>query len=192
MRRASPSSGKADLRARRAVVLVWSNRKASAEHKGVLMTYVPSSVLPPDVAEYLDGDRLATKAGNAMLLITADSDGTPHCALLSPGEVLARDDQHVGLVLHAGTGTADALRQQRPALLVVVVGNRAVRVYLDVIGHRNVDVKGDASSVFHTQVSSITDDVVSYARLVHGITYELTDPKATVEAWRAKLENLRD
>jgi hypothetical protein len=153
---------------------------------------VAAAALPPDVAEYLDGERLATKAGNAMLLITSDSDGTPHCALLSHGEVLARDHQQIGLVLHAGTGTANALRNRRPALLVVVVGGRAVRVRLDVAEHKNAAVNDDVSSVFHARVSSVSDDAVSYARLVHGITYELIEPDATVEAWRGKLAKLRE
>lgn len=155
------------------------------------MTEVAAAALPPDVVAYLDGERLATKAGNAMLLITSDSDGTPHCALLSHGEVLARDGQQIGLVLHAGTGTANALRNQRPALLVVVVGGRAVRVHLDVAEHKNAAVNHDLSSVFHARVSRVDDDTVSYARLVHGITYELVDPDQTIAAWQGKLATLR-
>jgi hypothetical protein len=152
----------------------------------------PAAALPPDVAEYLDGERLSAKAGNAMLLITSDSAGTPHCALLSHGEVLARGQQRIGLVLHAGTGTADALRKRRPALLVAVVDGRAVRIHLDIENHEDVGSDDNVSSVFRAHVASVDDDKVAYARLLTGITYELTDPEATIDAWRGKLAKLRN
>jgi hypothetical protein len=146
--------------------------------------------LPTGVLELLDGSGLPAKVGTTVLLATADDDGWPHLAMLSPGEVLATDDGTIRLALYASSGTSRALRQRGRALLSVVAEGAAYRIRVRARHVPEPPVPG-ADELFVAAIEGIEEDRVSYARISHGITYELFDAESTVERWTAKLNRLR-
>jgi hypothetical protein len=145
--------------------------------------------LPEAVSTLLDGSALASKVSTTVLLATAGPDGWPRLAMLSPGEVLVTDPRSVRLALHATSRTCQALRETGRGLLSVVVDGAAYRVR---VRARAVPVPAVAGSdeLFVADVEEVVEDRVPYARLTHGIGYELEDVPGTLLRWEAKLARL--
>src|SRR5437868_382048 len=67
--------------------------------------------LPPELREFLDGQRLAAKTNDVIELLTVGEEGWPHVALLSVGEVLAASDTEVRLALWPDSQTTANVRR---------------------------------------------------------------------------------
>jgi hypothetical protein len=146
--------------------------------------------LPPAVRAVLDGSALGDKVSTTVLLATTGEDGWPHLAMLSPGELLAPDSTSVRIALHATSGTCRALRGGGRALLSLVADSAAFRIRLSVRHVGRPPIEG-SDELFVASVEEVTEDRVPYARVTHGIEYELTDVEGTLVRWEAKLERLR-
>jgi hypothetical protein len=144
--------------------------------------------LPEAVRELLDGTALAAKVGTTLLLITSGRDGFPHLAVLSVGEVLATAKDELCLAIHAGSRTVAALREHKQALLATVVDGALYRHRLAVRVSSEVDTAdGERDALFVADVLEVTEDRVPYARLTHGLEYELLDPSAVLPLWTQKV-----
>jgi len=58
-----------------------------------------TKVLPPQVAQYLDGTDLLIKT-QALRLSTVNADGWPHASLLSAGDMLALPSERIRFVVY--------------------------------------------------------------------------------------------
>jgi hypothetical protein len=154
------------------------------------MTAGNPAALPATVQLLLDGSDLPSTVGTTILLATTTAEGRPNIAMLSPGEVLARDAGTVLLALHATSRTTRALRASGRGLLHVVADGAAHRISLRV---RAVvppsEPGGDA--LFVTDVAEALEDRVPYAEVTSGITYRLRDVPEALARWTAKHEQLR-
>src|ERR1700744_4931501 len=65
---------------------------------------------PAPIVAWLDGSNLEDKVGTAIGVYTADPDGWPHPAQLSPGEVLLSPDGEVRLAVWEGSERSENLR----------------------------------------------------------------------------------
>jgi hypothetical protein len=146
--------------------------------------------LPAEVLALLDGTGLREKLGTTVLLATTTDDGWPNLAMLSAGEVLATDARTVHLALHAASGTCVALRNSGIGLLSVVADGAAFRIRVRARHVPQPPVPGD-DELFVGAVERVDEDRVPYARVTHGIGYELRDVKGTLERWAAKQSRLR-
>jgi hypothetical protein len=148
--------------------------------------------LPAEVRALLDGERLAEKVGRTFLLATTGSDGWPHLAMLSVGEVLVLEDRSLGLALHAGSGSTAALVATGRALLLVIVEGAAHRLQLEV-EHRPVPERAAAAAglqglaFFAAAIVGHREDVAAYAELTSGVTFTLRDPSEVVARWQAQV-----
>lgn len=61
--------------------------------------------LSNELFQLLNGQKLAAKRREAMMLQTVTEDGWPHTAMISAGEILALNDTDVRLALWQGTTT---------------------------------------------------------------------------------------
>jgi hypothetical protein len=77
-----------------------------------------TTVLPSQVAQYLDGTDLLAKT-QALRLSTVDPQGWPHASLLSVGDMLAMPSGRVRFVVFAqSTTTANLMRDGRVTMAV--------------------------------------------------------------------------
>ena len=149
------------------------------------------SVLPPELAGLLDGERLEGKVGATFLLVTASTGGEPHVAMLSVGEVLATGPSEVRLALWPGSHTTANVAATGRALLWALVPPATYRVRLACSPLPDLSVGGRPLAAFTGAVEEVLDDEVAYARMTQAMSFELTDADATLERWRAAVEALR-
>ncbi|OZM77065.1 hypothetical protein [Pseudonocardia sp. MH-G8] len=136
----------------------------------------------------LDGSGLKSKIGVTVLLVVNDEAAWPRVASLSVGELLVRGDE-VLMTLWERSRTTAALRAARAGLLHVVDGGGIVRIGA---GFDPIDVETGAGRVtFRGVVEEVELDVVPYAVVTHGISFELTDPDDAIARWEQQLDRLR-
>lgn len=144
--------------------------------------------LPSNLVSLLDGEELEAKIGSTLVLTACQPDEWPHIALLSVGEVLAVAPAAVRLLLYGGSGTSEAFLSTRRGLLLVVLDGATYKLRLAVTAHSRSRA---GLLLVAADVERWDIDEVSYARMRHGIEYELTDPKATLSRWEDQVNQLR-
>ena len=149
--------------------------------------------LSPELREILDGEELAGREGMTFLLITAAGDGWPHVAMLSVGEVLARDERQLRFALWPGSQTTENLTRERETAVLMIVHAGSV-YYLRLRCHRLADakVKGMPRALFSAQVEEVLQDVVDYAVITNGIRFRLKKPKEVLEVWTDSVRVMRE
>jgi hypothetical protein len=150
----------------------------------------PGSILPAAVRILLDGFSLADKTSTTVLLATTTADGWPNVAMLSPGEVLATDPTSLRIALYANSKTCRSLRADGRAVVSLVADGAAYRIRISARHVPEPPIPG-ADELFLATVAEVTEDRVPYARVTHGVEYELEDVAATLARWEEKLRRLR-
>ena len=146
-----------------------------------------STTLPRGLRALLDGSDLESKVGETLVLIATDSGGWPRVATLSVGELLAISDSHLLVTLYRTSRTTQAIEASRRALLVAVEGDGIAKVQLEL---EMLDVASAGRTTFRATVVSVEHDEVPYARVTHGIGFELVDGTRAIERWRMQLAEL--
>jgi hypothetical protein len=149
------------------------------------------SALPADLAEALDGNRLAERVGDTYLLLTTSEAGWPHVAMLSVGEVLAVDRAALRLGLWPGTRSTGNLSRSGLGVLMAVRPPATYYVRLRVAALGEVPVEDRRLAVFGAAVEDVLEDVVDYARVTRGIRFDLADPPRVLAHWTAAIEAMR-
>jgi len=150
------------------------------------------SRLPAELRTLLDGTDLASHEGLTILLITTAEDGWPHVAMLSVGEVLARDERHLTFALWPGSQTTANLSRPGAMSLLMVV-HEASAYYLRLRCRRLADasVKQKPRALFSATLEDALQDIVDYARITSGIDFRLENRDQGLAAWAAAVEVMR-
>jgi len=146
--------------------------------------------LPAGLARALRGDRLDEEIGRTVLLVAPAADGWPRVATLSVGEVLAPDARRILLSLYATSRTTAAIRAAGRALLLADDDGAIVRVRLTTTEIEDAAAAEAGRVTFRGDVAAVEIDAVPYARVTHGIGFELLDPDAALARWRRQLDEL--
>ena len=150
----------------------------------------------PDVLlEFFNGRAVEEKQGLASLLVSADAEGWPHVTLLSVGEVLVPDREHVRIAIWSTSSVARDVRATRKALLETVLHERVFKVELTIERlhrHRAAPPAGKELLFLDAGVRRVREDSVAYARVTRGHEYELVDADTVVPRWNSVLTSLRD
>jgi hypothetical protein len=144
-------------------------------------------VLPAGLLALLDGSDLESKVGETLILIATDAEGWPRVATLSVGELLAVSGTQLLVTLYRASRTTHAIESSGRALLVAVEGNGLAKVQLELAV---LDVTSPGRTTFLGRVSSVEHDEVPYARVTHGIGFDLVDGTKALERWRLQLAEL--
>jgi len=148
--------------------------------------------LPTVLVEFLDGERLEAKVGDAFHCVTVSDDGWPYLALISVGELLATAPAKIRLaVWSTSTTTRNVDRDGRCALALVHAEISYVIHCLTSPAGSIDQLDGPPLSVFDLAVVEVLEDVAPYATLTSGVTYELHDPAAVVARWKRTIALLR-
>ncbi len=150
-----------------------------------------SAALAAEVRELLGGRDVAARAGIAIELVTVDADGWPRIAMLSAGEVLARDQQTLALALWPASRTTANLERDGRGLLALVLGGAAQRIRVHARRVADIVLGDGPRAAFEASVDEAACDEVPYARLLGGIAFELTEPEPVLARWRETIEALR-
>lgn len=148
-----------------------------------------TAAIPPDLRRLLDGEDLEAKVGTTLLLFTTSEDGWPHAAMLSVGELLAESDDRLRIALHHGSRTEAGLRGSGRATLLGILDEHAYTLRLACAPLAPLVVDGLELMAYAGAVADVREHVAPYARLLHGIEFELTDPSA-LERWRRTVAQL--
>jgi hypothetical protein len=142
------------------------------------------------VLRFFDGEQLEGKVGETAVLIATDHQGWPRAALLSAGEVLASSSSRLVLLTHAGSRTTRALQESGRGMLLLVLAGVVHKVMLEV--SEAVTPQPTASfTVLVATVSACEQDRASYATVLHGIEFELTDQQEVLGRWYDQIRLLR-
>jgi hypothetical protein len=150
-------------------------------------------LVPPALGELLASDDLAAAEGFTMLLLTSTSDGWPHMAMVSVGEVVATGDDTLRLALWPGSTATGNLTPSGNALLAAVVENTSYSVRLAVrrAGEVDTPLAGQLAR-FEARVDAASADEAPYAVLESGVRFRLNDPPSVLARWAELREALRD
>lgn len=144
--------------------------------------------LPESVVELLDGTELHDKLGHTILLVVCEPTAWPRLALLSVGEVVASSSTAVYLALYGHSETTRALTRTGKALLTLVLDGAVYKLRL---ATERVGAGSGGNAYFHGRVTAVEQDTVSYARVLHGIEYQLLDESRVLARWQRQVGELR-
>ena len=158
------------------------------------MSEVLGATLPEDLLRVLSNPLAKARGGEAILIATADAAGRPHPALLSYGEVRARDTSTLRFATYAASTTAQNLRDRGAVTLCFVGPGSAVYVKARA---RELD-RGSAPpglARFEARVEEVRRDrarafLEGPAEITSGITFRVADPEAKAREWAALHEAL--
>ncbi|SDA16355.1 hypothetical protein SAMN05216315_107102 [Nitrosospira sp. Nsp18] len=147
--------------------------------------------IPHEISIYLNGEDLATK-NVALQLFTVDSDGWPHVALLSAGEILVLPDGHIRLIIFPSAGTATNMAHDGRSTLTMPLdrGMCEIRMKMRKLGESKA--AGVALAIFEGQVQRIHKHLSRYADVESGLTFSLHEPEAVLARWYRQIAVLRN
>ncbi|WCT55526.1 pyridoxamine 5'-phosphate oxidase family protein [Paenibacillus kyungheensis] len=149
-------------------------------------TVTLSSVL----LELFNGQHLQSKQQLAMPLLTVNEDGYPHQAMVSVGEVIATDSNHLRLALWEGTTTTGNIIRTGQALLTLVWQGVSYALRLSLTPLPALPEATYARARFVATIEHIREDTAKYATLTSGITIELHQAENVLERWQHTLQEL--
>lgn len=140
----------------------------------------------------LDGERLADKVGFTVQLLTFHETGSPHAAFLSVGEVLALSPAELAIALHADSRTTRNVARSPCASLVAVCEGVAFVIRVRCSRPSMVTIAGRDVALVKARITRVEQHDAPYATGLTGISFELREPAATLERWRATIATLRE
>jgi hypothetical protein len=145
--------------------------------------------IPDGVVRYLDGAELLTKT-QALRLSTIDSDGWPHAALLSAGDMLVMPPRRIRFALFPqSTVTSNLEREGRLTIALSLDGGICeLRLRARRLAHSTPDVP---LAFFEAEVETVRQHVAPYATVTEGITFSLHDPQSVLPRWQRQIAALR-
>jgi hypothetical protein len=144
---------------------------------------------PAPILAWLDGHNLQDKVGTAIGVYTADADGWPHPAHLSPGEVLLAPDGEVRLAVWAKSTTSENLRRDGRVVLMLAADGGLHELRFEVT--ETAPRGGLPLATFSGRMVVAREHRVPYAKVVSGVQFTLHDPDATLERWHGQVDALR-
>ena len=148
-----------------------------------------SSAPPAPIVAWLDGHDLEDKVGTAIGVYTADPDGWPHPAQLSPGEVLLSPDGEVRLAVWTESKTSENLRRDGRLVLMLAAYGGLHELRFEVT--EVTPMSDPALATFSGQLVVAREHRVPYAEVVSGVQFALRDQDATLQRWRRQVDAMR-
>lgn len=149
-----------------------------------------TDLLPQQVLQDLDGDHLEARLGEAIRLSTLGSDGWPHAAQLSVGEMLAVGPAELLVAIWPQSNTARNLhRDGRLTLSLVHDG-----ALLEIRGRASIVAEHQTAldlAVFRVTIEAVHEHRAKYAEVLSGVMFRLHEPERVLARWREQVAMLR-
>lgn len=149
--------------------------------------------VPAPLLARLDADVGRPEAeGFTILVLTSSSNGWPHVAMISVGEVVVAADGVLRLALWPTSTAARNLSSERRGTLAAVVDAVSYQLRVAVEDRAELETPLAGRLVcFTLRVEEVRADEAPYAVLESGVRFRLKDPAATVARWREVRAELR-
>ncbi|MDA2933171.1 hypothetical protein MYX82_02385, partial [Acidobacteria bacterium AH-259-D05] len=136
------------------------------------------STLPQDLSDFLSRSGHADQFKEVILFNTVDEDGWPRHGLLSPREIVAKDNKRLLMLLYSNSRSTRNLQREGKVSLIVV--NPDMSYYL-FCSARSLPPLPEAATetLFELTVERVLDDSMPTAKILTGITFEGYDPGMT-------------
>ena len=149
-----------------------------------------SSEIAPELYHFLNGNNLASKQGEAMMLLTVSEEGWPHTAMISVGEIVALSPAHLRIALWPNTETSRNMSRTNQATLVVIYEGRAHYTRLKIASLGRVGSEGLMRDGYEATVVWTRQDMAKYAHITSGIQIELLAPDEVISRWTETIQSL--
>jgi hypothetical protein len=148
-----------------------------------------SREIPAAVVRYLDGTDLLKKT-QALRLSTVDSDGWPHAALLSAGDIVVMPSGHIRFALFPkSTMTSNLDRAGRLTIALSLDGGICE---LRLRSRRLANAAPDVPlAFFEGEVETVRQHVAPYANVTAGVEFSLHEPQSVLPRWQRQIAALR-
>lgn len=163
-------------------------RVIADEHTGGMSTLLDRRV-PPALREVLDRD---DDEGFTVALLTVSEEAFAHQALISVGEIVVLDEEHVRLATWPSSTTTRNMARTGRCTLTAVVDGVAYSVLLALAPHGELALPGSSLTVVDGRVVEASADTAPYAVLESGIRFRLTDPASVLDRWATTRGLLRE
>jgi hypothetical protein len=146
-------------------------------------------VWPPALRACFDGTHVGAAERFTASLCVADADArSVRTALLSTGELFAPDERTLAFALWPSSRTARAIAISGRATITFVFDEAFHQVHMEV---RQVPLDDVPLACFIGTIESGETQRVAYARLTHGMAFELTEEATVLTRWREQIEWLK-
>ena len=145
--------------------------------------------VPPALRAVLDQD---DNEGFTVALLTVTEEAFPHQALISVGEIVVLDEEHVRLATWPSSTTTRNMARTGRCTLTAVVDGVSYTVLLALTPHGEVALPEAGLTVLDGRVVEARADTAPYAVLESGIRFRLTDPAAVLDRWATTRRLLRE
>lgn len=148
-----------------------------------------SREIPDAVKRYLDGNDLTAKT-QALRLSTVNSDGWPHAALLSAGDMVIMPSGCIRLALFPNsTVTSNLDRDGRLSVSLSLDGGVCeLRLRASRLSHDDPDVP---LAFFEAEIEEVRRHVAPYAAVTGGVEFALHEPQSVLPRWQRQIAALR-
>ena len=161
------------------------------------MTRSLGQCLPEALFNLLSGRNLAARMGQAILIVTTDSQGWPHPALLSYGEVVAVDLCRLRLAVYRTSRSSGNLRRNGRLTLCLIGPGMAHFIKTSARSQEDPMAGFAELARFEARVETVLadqtrEDIEPGARITGGITFQLgSQPGEALLRWQSVVDSLR-
>ena len=157
------------------------------------MAWSVGQQLPAELVELFNGEALAGKIGQALLVAVTDEAGWPHLAMVSYGEVVAIDAATLRLGLWDGSRTTRYLRQTGKATLCLAGEHGVFYIKGQVRDLGRALTEPAPIAKLELRVQEVLQDGDPDGEVISGITYRSTETQGQVlERWTRQIAALRE
>ncbi len=137
--------------------------------------------LPDNLYELLKGEDVASQMGKVILITTVDAQGFPHPAMLSFGEMAARDVGNIRLATYKGSTTSTNLVRNKK--LTVIIADEGITYYIKgTVTPLGEALKGLPYMVpFNMKVEQVLEDAEPEAPITTGIRFKPPEGTALLD-----------
>ncbi len=162
---------------------------SDAAHTYMRPDTATTTILPSQVAGYLDGTSLLAKT-QALRISTIDDKGWPHAALLSAGDMLAMPSGRIRFIIFAqSTTTANLMRDGRVTVALSLDGGMCeLRMKCRRLAHALADA---VLACFEAELVEVRMHKAPYATVTGGVSFALHEPQSVLQRWHKQIDTMR-
>jgi hypothetical protein len=143
-----------------------------------------------EVLELLNGKNLDNKQHEAFMLLTIDEENWPHTAMISVGEIVAKNAQEVYLGLWPETTTTKNIIRSKKATLVFFFQGKAYYIKLSLKQLPLLHHAKYKRERFIGKVENIREDRAKYASITSGVQINLNNPEEVIQRWEETINEI--
>ncbi len=148
-----------------------------------------SREIPAGMVRYLDGTDLLKKT-QALRLSTVDSDGWPHAALLSAGDMVIMPSGHIRFALFPKSTVTSNLDRARRLTIAFSLDGGICELRLR--SRRLANTVPDVPlAFFEGEVETVRQHVAPYGNVTGGVEFSLHEPQSVLPRWQRQIAALR-